>query len=171
MGVRLYDPSTGRFLQTDPVPGGNANAYEYCNADPLNRYDLDGKWHWRRWARRATRLAVAGVFAVGIAAACGATAGIGCLAAAAIVGGAAAGAADYWAQGTWGNRRKFRWRAMGKNALWGAATSSVTFGAGRYGGAARGWAQRSWSRARSWGGWSRGWHRVRSWRPHWRWGR
>jgi RHS repeat-associated protein len=43
MGVRLYDPSTGRFLQTDPVPGGNANAYEYCNADPLNRYDLDGK--------------------------------------------------------------------------------------------------------------------------------
>ncbi|MFG2733012.1 DNRLRE domain-containing protein [Streptomyces canus] len=171
MGVRLYDPSTGRFLQTDPVPGGNANAYEYCNADPLNRYDLDGKWHWRRWARRATRLAVAGAFAVGIAAACGATAGIGCLAAAAIVGGAAAGAADYWAQGTWGNRRKFRWRSMGKNALWGAATSSVTFGAGRYGGTARGWAQRGWSRARSWGGWSRGWHRVRSWRPHWRWGR
>ncbi|WP_406182371.1 RHS repeat-associated core domain-containing protein [Streptomyces canus] len=49
MGVRLYDPPTGRFLSVDPVPGGNANAYEYCNGDPLNRYDLDGKfgWHWR----------------------------------------------------------------------------------------------------------------------------
>ncbi|MFI1293734.1 RHS repeat-associated core domain-containing protein, partial [Streptomyces sp. NPDC020792] len=49
MGVRLYDPSTGRFLSVDPIPGGNANAYEYCNGDPLNRYDLDGKWsfNWR----------------------------------------------------------------------------------------------------------------------------
>ncbi|MFF0044422.1 RHS repeat-associated core domain-containing protein, partial [Streptomyces mirabilis] len=55
MGVRLYDPTTGRFLSTDPVPGGNANAYEYCNGDPLNRYDLDGKWNWRRAVRRAGR--------------------------------------------------------------------------------------------------------------------
>ncbi|MFJ4411299.1 RHS repeat-associated core domain-containing protein [Streptomyces sp. NPDC088910] len=50
MGVRLYDPTTGRFLQTDPIPGGNANANEYCNGDPVNCYDLDGKfgsWHWR----------------------------------------------------------------------------------------------------------------------------
>ncbi|MGW1365295.1 DNRLRE domain-containing protein, partial [Streptomyces chartreusis] len=55
MGVRLYDPTTGRFLSTDPVLGGNANAYEYCNADPLNRYDLDGRWSWRRWVRGAGR--------------------------------------------------------------------------------------------------------------------
>jgi RHS repeat-associated protein len=53
MGVRLYDPTTGRFLSTDPVPGGSANAYEYCNADPLNRYDLDGKWSW--WKRQKRR--------------------------------------------------------------------------------------------------------------------
>ncbi|MFB7577038.1 RHS repeat-associated core domain-containing protein [Streptomyces sp. NPDC056165] len=48
MGVRLYDPTTGRFLQTDPVPGGSANAYDYVTADPLTSYDLDGKfpWHW-----------------------------------------------------------------------------------------------------------------------------
>ncbi len=48
MGVRLYDPTAGRFLQTDPVPGGSANAYDYVTADPLNSYDLDGKfpWHW-----------------------------------------------------------------------------------------------------------------------------
>ncbi|MFJ4792616.1 DNRLRE domain-containing protein [Kitasatospora purpeofusca] len=48
MGVRLYNPATGRFLSTDPVAGGNANAYEYTHGDPLNRYDLDGRFDWRR---------------------------------------------------------------------------------------------------------------------------
>lgn len=48
MGVRLYDPSQGRFLSMDPVPGGSDNAYEYAGADPNNQVDLDGKWHrWR----------------------------------------------------------------------------------------------------------------------------
>ncbi|MFD1833095.1 DNRLRE domain-containing protein [Streptomyces desertarenae] len=44
MGVRLYNPATGRFLSTDPVQGGSANAYEYAYADPRNKYDLDGRW-------------------------------------------------------------------------------------------------------------------------------
>jgi RHS repeat-associated protein len=43
MGVRLYNPQTGRFLQTDPVPGGSANNYDYCDQDPLNAFDLDGR--------------------------------------------------------------------------------------------------------------------------------
>lgn len=43
MGVRLYDPVSGRFLSTDPVLGGNANAYEYCSGDPVNCVDLDGR--------------------------------------------------------------------------------------------------------------------------------
>jgi hypothetical protein len=38
------DPATGRFLQTDPVPGGSANNYDYCNGDPVNCYDLAGTW-------------------------------------------------------------------------------------------------------------------------------
>ncbi|MGW3647093.1 DNRLRE domain-containing protein [Streptomyces sp. NPDC000878] len=42
MGVRLYDSASGRFLQTDPVPGGNANAYDYCAGDPVNCADLSG---------------------------------------------------------------------------------------------------------------------------------
>ncbi|WP_199423903.1 polymorphic toxin-type HINT domain-containing protein [Actinotalea solisilvae] len=42
MGVRLYSPTTGRFLSVDPVPGGSANAYDYCNADPVNCTDLAG---------------------------------------------------------------------------------------------------------------------------------
>ena len=42
MGVRLYNPESGRFLSTDPVYGGNANTYTYP-LDPVNMYDLDGR--------------------------------------------------------------------------------------------------------------------------------
>jgi RHS repeat-associated protein len=42
MGVRLYNPATGRFLSVDPVPGGNANTYT-CPTDPINGLDLDGR--------------------------------------------------------------------------------------------------------------------------------
>jgi RHS repeat-associated protein len=42
MGARPYVPSIGRFLSVDPVPGGSANAYEYCSADPVNCSDLAG---------------------------------------------------------------------------------------------------------------------------------
>ena len=42
MGVRLYDPATGRFLQVDPVPGGSANDYDYAAQDPINGWDLSG---------------------------------------------------------------------------------------------------------------------------------
>ncbi|MFI6245398.1 DNRLRE domain-containing protein [Streptomyces sp. NPDC051016] len=41
MGVRVYDPTTGRFLQADPVYGGNANAYIYP-ADPVSQMDTTG---------------------------------------------------------------------------------------------------------------------------------
>ncbi|MFJ7243617.1 RHS repeat-associated core domain-containing protein [Kitasatospora sp. NPDC098652] len=52
MGVRLYNPATGRFLSVDPVYGGNANAYDYTFADPLNQYDLDGRISCG-WCRKA----------------------------------------------------------------------------------------------------------------------
>jgi RHS repeat-associated protein len=42
MGVRLYSPTLGRFLQVDPVPGGSANDYDYVYQDPINRSDLAG---------------------------------------------------------------------------------------------------------------------------------
>ena len=79
MGVRLYNPQTGKFLQNDPVYGGNANAYTYPN-DPLTQYDLDGRrcrWclpsPWEmlrgggraigrsaRWAYRHTEISIGG---------------------------------------------------------------------------------------------------------------
>ncbi|MCC9708460.1 DNRLRE domain-containing protein [Streptomyces sp. MNU76] len=49
MGVRLYNPATGRFLSTDPIFGGNANAYEYCVGDPVNCYDLNGTFRYSYW--------------------------------------------------------------------------------------------------------------------------
>jgi RHS repeat-associated protein len=54
MGVRLYNPTTSRFLQVDPVAGGSANAYDYCAADPVNCTDLDGKRYVHRY--RSTRI-------------------------------------------------------------------------------------------------------------------
>ncbi len=43
MGVRLYSPNIGRFLEVDPVPGGSANAYDYASQDPINNVDLSGQ--------------------------------------------------------------------------------------------------------------------------------
>jgi RHS repeat-associated protein len=44
MGARPYDPTLGRFLSVDPVDGGSCNLYDYTCQDPINAYDLDGRW-------------------------------------------------------------------------------------------------------------------------------
>ncbi|MFN8037136.1 MAG: PA14 domain-containing protein [Acidimicrobiia bacterium] len=43
MGVRLYDPNLGRFLQADPIEGGCANDYMYVHGDPVNASDVSGR--------------------------------------------------------------------------------------------------------------------------------
>jgi hypothetical protein len=101
-------PLTGShlFLQTDPIPGGSANNYDYCNADPINCYDLAGTWpHWLKKLVKAvlkanargiadSRVGFATGFITGAASGCVAAiwaAGVGCIAGAVI--GAANGAA------------------------------------------------------------------------------
>lgn len=49
MGVRLYDPRIGRFLQVDSIEGGSCNDYDYVCGDPINSLDLDGLKKCSRW--------------------------------------------------------------------------------------------------------------------------
>ena len=110
MGARLYNPATGEFLSIDPVPGGNANPYNYVDADPINKFDLDGNCWWGCSVWRHVRHAVshhwasvaryAGHVALGVAAGalmlgvCAGTGGIGCMLAGAAIWGSA-GIIDY----------------------------------------------------------------------------
>jgi RHS repeat-associated protein len=101
MGVRLYNPATGRFLSVDPIRGGNENAYSYPN-DPVNEFDLDGRVNWRKWGRRA--FAVASV--------------VSCFVNPVICGVLAAAGAAYSVA-----RRIRSWRAgtmSGRRAFWGS---------------------------------------------------
>ncbi|GAA4699015.1 RHS repeat domain-containing protein [Phytohabitans rumicis] len=80
LGVRLYNPATGRFLTVDPIDGGNANDYEYCTGDPVNCHDLDGRagGFWRKLLGGVIAVVgVVGALACGVSVVCGVAVGIG----------------------------------------------------------------------------------------------
>jgi hypothetical protein len=52
-----------RFLQTDPIPGGSANNYDYANQDPINNYDLGGTAAARCQSPRACAQRAVGLLA------------------------------------------------------------------------------------------------------------
>jgi RHS repeat-associated protein len=131
MGVRLYNPATGRFLSMDPVYGGGANAYEYVNADPLNRFDLDGKWWSWKKVKRGFKVAARHVrknwrtyAGYGATAAC-IIASAGTCAVASVAVFAATAVAD-GRGGRW--RTKKYWKSTAKSAAW----TAVGVGAGRF---------------------------------------
>jgi RHS repeat-associated protein len=49
MGVRLYNPATGRFITVHRVSGGSRTAYEYAAGNPVTTSDLDGRWTRTRY--------------------------------------------------------------------------------------------------------------------------
>ncbi|WP_182876624.1 DNRLRE domain-containing protein [Microbispora sp. H10670] len=115
MGVRLYNPATGRFLQVDPVVGASANAYDYCNSDPINCRDLDGRcpngWSWSSVACNVAVAAVDGIVETVVLAACGgATSGLG-IALCHVVAVAAATGISYWVETRWDGG--FTWGTLG----------------------------------------------------------
>jgi RHS repeat-associated protein len=93
MGVRLYHPALGRFLQVDPVPGGSATAYDYCNADPVNCTDLDGRWGWSSFKKALTVVATVASYASMIPGPIGTIAGV--------VSGVCYAATGNWAEAAW----------------------------------------------------------------------
>ena len=134
MGVRLFNSATGRFLQVDPIYGGNANDYEYCSGDPINCFDLDGKLSlgWaKKWGKRALNNSyvrgAAVSFAVG--AICVGTAGIGCAVFVGAAAGAALGAANWRV-----NHRRESWKGhVFRGAASGAFSGATSWGAAKYG--------------------------------------
>lgn len=109
MGVRLYSPGIGRFLQTDPEDGGNATAYDYCAGDPVNCTDLDGKWGWGSIKRGLSKVAKVASYASFIPGPIGTIAGV-------------VSAVAYAATGNW---REAAWAAAGSLAAMVGAGAAV----------------------------------------------
>jgi hypothetical protein len=100
MGVRLYSPALGRFLQVDPEVGGNSNPYDYCSGDAVNCTDLDGRWGWGSIKKALKKVATVASYASMIPGPIGTIAGV-------------VSAVAYVATGNW---KEAAWAAAGAAA-------------------------------------------------------
>lgn len=118
MGVRYYNPATGAFTSTDPVPGGNNTAYTYPT-DPINSFDHDGRKGW--WKKNWRRVAVGALAVGGIAGAIACGVSIVCGA----VVGAAIGFGTYAAR--YAGTKKFTWTGAAVSTGLGALGGGIVF--------------------------------------------
>jgi RHS repeat-associated protein len=56
MGSRVYNPTTGAFLQADPVLHGGLTTYGYPN-DPVNLADINGQYWGQRFVKKVIKAA------------------------------------------------------------------------------------------------------------------
>ncbi|OII09664.1 hypothetical protein BIU95_00875 [Curtobacterium sp. MCBA15_007] len=86
-GYRWQSSVTGGWIERDtldaPLSPSNANRYAFAGADPINKSDSSG----RSVGGAAVNAGVATIAAVGTAAVCASTAGIGCLVGGVVLGG------------------------------------------------------------------------------------
>lgn len=131
MGLRLYNPTTGRFLQTDPVANGSATSYDYCNGDPVNCADTSGQCpSWRHPVKKAACKAAVWATEYGIEAVgevfCGAVASVVFALCSAIVTGLSA-ATSYYVETRWDGG--FSWGEATSNFIFAAFAGGVLGGA------------------------------------------
>jgi hypothetical protein len=112
-----------------PHRRGNVNAYEYCSADPINCTDLDGRFGWKKWAKRALNNKWVRGVAVGVVvgAVCVRSAGIGCAIAAGAIAGGALGGANWYVN----HRRQSAWKHIARGAFDGAVGGGRNYGIAR----------------------------------------
>ncbi|MFI1486421.1 RHS repeat-associated core domain-containing protein [Streptomyces sp. NPDC020747] len=86
LGARYLDTNLGRFTQPDPS-GLETNPYLYASGDPTNIIDPTGLFGWGDALEIVGGAVGATAGLASVAVICGATAGVGCVVAGAVVGG------------------------------------------------------------------------------------
>ncbi len=87
MGARYYNPTTGRFTQTDP--SGKDQHYMYGGNNPITNNDPTGLYGWSNLGAQLGGWGGGIVAGSIVALACAGSFGVGCLAAGLVLGGAA----------------------------------------------------------------------------------